>query len=90
MSHVATNSYPRAMTPDPETDYDPPRKFRIPDSEWAPFERATKAVHDKGRSPRAKVLREFVNWYMRRPGAALPKRPDAGPWSDPDWMPPQD
>lgn len=63
-------------------DYDQPRQFRVPDSEWLPFEQATKAVHPTGRSPRAKVLREFMNWYMRRPGAKLPQRPDAGPWSE--------
>ena len=51
---------------------------------------ATKAIHAEGRSPRARVIREFIRWYMRRPGAKLPARPDAGPWSDPDWMPTKD
>lgn len=58
-----------------------PRQFRALKSEWAPFELATKAVHPTGRSPRARVLREFMNWYMRRPGAKLPERPAAGSWS---------
>ncbi|MFF3092103.1 hypothetical protein [Streptomyces cyaneofuscatus] len=69
------------MTPDPDTEYDPARNFRAPDDEWLPFEAATRAVHPKGRSPRGKVLREFMRWYMRRPGAKLPDRPAAGPWS---------
>lgn len=79
------------MGDETETDYDQPRQFRAPDSEWLPFEAATKAMHPSGRSPRARVLREFIRWYMRRPGAKLPERPpvDAGPWSDPEWMPPK-
>lgn len=68
------------MTPE-ATDYDTPRRFRAPDDEWEPFEAATRAMHPEGRSPRAKVLREFMRWYMRRPGAKLPERPPAGPWS---------
>lgn len=76
------------MTPDSETSYDPQRKFRAPKTEWAPFEPASKAVHPTGRSPRGRVIREFLRWYMRRPGAKLPERPPAGPWSDPAWLPP--
>lgn len=69
------------MTPEAETEYDPARNFRAPASEWMPFEAATRAMHPEGRSPRGKVLREFMRWYMRRPGAKLPERPPAGPWS---------
>lgn len=71
------------MTPEADTDYDTPRRFRAPDDEWVPFEAATRAVHPEGRSPRARVLREFMRWYMRRPGAKLPERPPAGSWSNP-------
>ncbi|MFE0101233.1 hypothetical protein [Streptomyces sp. NPDC059009] len=60
-----------------------PRQFRALKSEWEPFEDAAKAIHPTGRGPRAKVLREFIRWYMRRPGARLPERPPAGPWSKP-------
>ncbi|GGU13173.1 hypothetical protein [Streptomyces violascens] len=70
------------MTDDQE--YDKPRQMRIPDSEWGPFEDATKAQHPTGRSPRAAVVREFIRWYLRRPGAKLPERPAAGPWSEAD------
>ncbi|WP_079063378.1 hypothetical protein [Peterkaempfera griseoplana] len=70
------------MAPD-SADYDKPRQMRIPDDEWVPFEAATKAVHPEGRSPRAAVVREFIRWYMRRPGAKLPDRPAPGPWSNP-------
>ena len=65
----------------PDTDYDKPRQMRIPDDEWVPFETATKEQHPEGRSPRAAVVREFIRWYMRRPGAKLPERPSEGPWS---------
>lgn len=71
------------MTEPSESSYDQPRQFRVPDEEWHPFEDATKAAHPEGRSPRARVLREFIRWYMRRPGAKLPQRPDVGPWSKP-------
>lgn len=69
------------MAPDPETEYDAQRKFRAPADEWDPFEAATRAVHPTGRSPRTKVIREFIRWYLRRPGAKLPERPAAGPWT---------
>lgn len=64
------------MTPAKPT-HTPPRQIRIPDDEWLPFDEATKAVGE----PRAAVVRELIRWYMRRPGAKLPPRPDAGPWS---------
>ncbi|WP_405580634.1 hypothetical protein [Streptomyces sp. NBC_01092] len=75
------------MTPEPETTdekYDVPRRFRAPDDEWFPFGDATRAAHPENRrGPRAEVLREFMRWYMRRPGAKLPERPPVGPWSTP-------
>ncbi|MCX4550544.1 hypothetical protein [Streptomyces sp. NBC_01500] len=66
-----------------EDPYDTPRRFRAPDDEWAGFGAATTTQHPGGRSPRGQVLREFMSWYMRRPGAKLPTRPPAGPWSAP-------
>ena len=80
---MATNLYPQVMSPETEPDYDTPKRFRISDEEWAAFEEAARALHPKGRSPRSKVLRDFVLWYMRRPTAGALKRPDAGPWSTP-------
>lgn len=65
-------------------DYEPPKAVRIPKKEeWDPFGEAAKAMHPTGRSPRASELRKFIRWYMRRPGAKLPERPPAGPWSIP-------
>lgn len=77
------------MTPEvKEAEYDAPRHIRVPKDEWTPFEAATRAIHPKGRSPRTKVLREFMRWYMRWPGAKLPERPSVGPWSEPDQFKP--
>lgn len=67
----------------PEASYDTPRRFRATDDEWESFEAATRAIYPDGRSPRGRVLREFMRWYMRRPGAKLPDRPPTGPWSAP-------
>ncbi|MET7956366.1 hypothetical protein ABZT07_20660 [Streptomyces sp. NPDC005317] len=61
------------------TPHTPPRQMRIPDGEWLPFDAAAKA---QGQT-RAGVVRELIRWYLRRPGAKLPVRPEAGPWSAP-------
>lgn len=55
----------------------PPRQMRIPDDEWLPFGDAAKSLG----KPRVVPVREFIRWYMRRPGARMPTRPEAGPWS---------
>ncbi|MFF4292182.1 hypothetical protein ACFY0N_00830 [Streptomyces vinaceus] len=67
-----------------EDEYDQ-RRFRAPRDEWDGFEAATKtqAQHVAGKSPRGQVIREFIRWYLRRPGAKLPQRPPEGPWSTP-------
>ena len=67
----------------PDAEYDTPRRFRASDDEWESFEAAARAMHPTGRSPRGQVLREFMRWYMRRPGSKLPERPPVGPWSKP-------
>jgi hypothetical protein len=53
--------------------------MRIPNDEWLPFNEATKAAE----KTRAEAVREFIRWYLRRPGAKLPERPAAGTWSTP-------
>ncbi|MCZ7413117.1 hypothetical protein [Streptomyces sp. WMMC897] len=45
------------------------RVFRVPDQDWEDFGRLA------GERERARVLREFIAWYVRRPKATLPKRP---------------
>jgi hypothetical protein len=53
----------------------PPRQIRIGD-DWYDFERATKAMGTE----RAEVIRDFIAWYLRRPGVTQPKRPDVSDW----------
>lgn len=47
------------------------RSVRVPDGDWADLETATKRVG----SDRAAVIKQFIRWYLRRPGAELPERP---------------
>lgn len=47
------------------------RPVRIPEEDWVEF---GKLVGDRERS---RLVREFIAWYLRRPKAVLPKRPDA-------------
>ncbi len=64
--------------------YETPKSVRVPAAdEWDPFLDAAKSMNPDGRSPRTQVIREFIRWYLRRPGAKLPERPPAGPWSTP-------
>ncbi|WP_147450849.1 CopG family transcriptional regulator [Streptomyces hoynatensis] len=48
-----------------------PRQIRIPDEDWADFDVAAKAAG----SERAAIIREFICWYLGRPGAKRPVRP---------------
>ena len=57
----------------PNAPKTPARHMRIPDEEWNDL--GTVAA-DQG-TDRAALVREFIAWYLRRPGAKLPKRPDA-------------
>jgi hypothetical protein len=53
----------------------PISRFRIDGDEWKAFGEAVPRDTD-----RSAVLRDFVAWYLRRPGAKMPKRPEsAGP-----------
>lgn len=55
----------------PNAPKTPARQMRISDEDWADFETAAKATGDD----RATVVRQFIQWYIRRPGAKMPKRP---------------
>ena len=65
------------MTP-AKPSHTPPRQMRIPDDEWLPFDQAAKAAG----TVRAEAVREFIRWYLRRPGAKLPARPDRADWAE--------
>jgi hypothetical protein len=51
----------------------------ISDEKWAAFDEAAKARS----TDRSAVLRDVIDWYLSRPGAELPRRPDPGRWSTP-------
>lgn len=48
----------------------PARQVRIGE-EWYEFDDAAKRMGTE----RAALIREFIHWYLRKPGAKLPMRP---------------
>ena len=48
------------------------RSVRISDDDWTDLE----SVSTEQGLDRAKVINAFIRWYLRRPGAKLPRRPD--------------
>lgn len=54
----------------PATGETPIRQMRIPDDEWDGLKKVAGRSH-------VRVIREFIRWYLRRPGAKLPTRPSA-------------
>lgn len=52
----------------------PHRHLRAEDELWNPFGEAVKRQNEPDRST---VLRAFMAWYIRTPGAKLPVRPPA-------------
>lgn len=56
--------------------YPKPRQIRVATDMWRDFGRAAKAAG----TTRGRVIAEFVRWYLRRPGATMPKRPDLNDW----------
>ncbi len=56
----------------PNAPKTPARQMRISDEDWSDFESAAASQE----TDRATLVREFIAWYLRRPGAKLPKRPD--------------
>lgn len=50
------------------------RSVRFSDDDWDDLDTATRAQG----SDRGTVIKELTAWYLRRPGAKLPARPEAG------------
>ncbi|MEU4570744.1 hypothetical protein [Micromonospora sp. NPDC023956] len=50
------------------------RSIRIPDDTWKP---AMEQAKEQGTSA-GELCREFLDWWLRKPGAKLPKRPEPG------------
>lgn len=48
--------------------------IRLDEDLWARFGQLT--------SDRSAAVREFIRWYVREPGAKLPRRPELGRSSD--------
>ncbi len=46
------------------------KSFRIESELWDEFGEAAGSVHKDGRSG---VLRDFIRWFLNKPGAGLPK-----------------
>lgn len=61
------------MPSSPKTQH---RSVRISDDDWADLLAAAKTQD----SDRGTVIKDLVAWYLRRPGATMPKRPEADSW----------
>ncbi|MGK9463936.1 hypothetical protein ACSLFT_28480 [Streptomyces sp. G6] len=61
------------MPSSPKTQH---RSVRISDKDWADLLTAAKTQG----SDRGTVIKDLVAWYLRRPGASTPKRPDLTAW----------
>jgi hypothetical protein len=53
------------------------RSVRISDEDWDDLEAATAAAG----SDRGTLIKQFIRWYLRRPGAKLPERPTPAFWA---------
>ena len=62
----------------PNAPKTPISRFRIDPDEWRDFEHA---VATQGLD-RSTVIREFIAWYLRRPGIKTIKRPEIAEWID--------
>lgn len=67
LPRVATPKYGATVPNVPKT---PARQMRIPDDEWDDFDTAAKILG----TDRAKLVREYIRWAIRRPGAKAPQR----------------
>ena len=47
------------------------RSVRISDEDWAELDVAAKSAG----ADRGTLIKQFIRWYLRRPGAKLPQRP---------------
>lgn len=55
------------------------RSVRFSDEDWADLQAATATKS----TDRGTILKELAAWYLRRPGAELPARPDRDAWTKP-------
>jgi len=57
----------------PATGQDPNQNFRMGRQRWT----GLKAAAERAGTTRSAVLNDLAAWYLREPGATLPKRPAA-------------
>lgn len=70
MKSVRTDGTIKRVPNQPKTQH---RSVRIDDDDWADLDATAKRTG----SDRAKIINQFIRWYLRRPGAELPERPQA-------------
>jgi hypothetical protein len=64
---------PAKITPVPNPEnFTPIRSIRIAAATW---DVAKQRAREQGKSM-SELVREFLDWWLRTPGAKLPKRPD--------------
>ncbi len=72
---TATRAYRDRVPNKPKTQH---RSVRVDDADWADLG----AAAERQGTDRAKVLNQFIAWYLRRPDAELPERPPASDKQD--------
>jgi hypothetical protein len=65
----------------PKETHTTARPVRIPQEDWDDFGALV------GERERSRLVREFIAWYLRRPKATLPKRPEVTEEAVPAPMP---
>lgn len=65
-----TQPLTRRAVPRPRTGETPIQHVRVAQEDWDD-------LHEVTRGRRSEVIREFIRWYLRRPGARIPERPSA-------------
>ncbi|MFD6565350.1 hypothetical protein [Micromonospora profundi] len=60
------------MTPDDRSTHTPHRPIRVEGALWKQFGDVA------GTRNRSTIIRDFIAWYVRKPGAKLPARPPRG------------
>jgi len=56
------------------------KTLRVEPDLWDAFVTACPEAERGHESGAAKVIREFIAWYVRKPGAKQPKRPSVAAW----------
>lgn len=67
-----------AVTGSDHEGHTPRQTIRVDAEEWDDFGTVV------GPKNRSRVVREFIAWYLRKPGAKLPQRPTRPGSSEPD------